>query len=155
MPKMVDHSDTGNPYIIFGRNLAEAREAAKLTQEMLARIVNLPLDEIIRMEEGDGIPLFPVIFDLAKAVSKKGIDLLKGTPMGELFQMIGVIGVDVIEELLNKYDDDILENKVLILSEEERKESVIKRAEKFLEDLRQEKIKDGFPDVSRDTFGKN
>jgi transcriptional regulator with XRE-family HTH domain len=152
---MVDHSDTGNPYIIFGRNLAEAREAAKLTQEMLARIVNLPLDEIIRMEEGDGIPLFPVIFDLAKAVSKKGIDLLKGTPMGELFQMIGVIGVDVIEELLNKYDDDILENKVLILSEEERKESVIKRAEKFLEDLRQEKIKDGFPDVSRDTFGKN
>ncbi len=155
MPKMVDHSDTGNPYIIFGRNLAEAREAAKLTQEMLARIVNLPLGEIIRMEEGDGIPLFPVIFDLAKAVSKKGIDLLKGTPMGELFQMIGVIGVDVIEELLNKYDDDILENKVLILSEEERKESVIKRAEKFLEDLRQEKIKDGFPDVSRDTFGKN
>ena len=142
---MVDHSDTGNPYIIFGRNLAEAREAAKLTQEMLARIVNLPLDEIIRMEEGDGIPLFPVIFDLAKAVSKKGIDLLKGTPMGELFQMIGVIGVDVIEELLNKYDDDILENKVLILSEEERKESVIKRAEKFLEDLRQEKkSKTGF-----------
>jgi transcriptional regulator with XRE-family HTH domain len=62
----------------FGRNLAEARGWAGLSQAKLAQQTSLGQAEIARLERGDRYPRLDKIVELAGAVGVQVRDLLYG-----------------------------------------------------------------------------
>jgi DNA-binding XRE family transcriptional regulator len=60
----------------FGRNLAEARDWAGLTQTQLGRAVSLSQVDVSRLERGERCPRLDKVVKLAEAVGVQVRDLL-------------------------------------------------------------------------------
>jgi transcriptional regulator with XRE-family HTH domain len=66
-----------NPiYLDFGRRLRTARREAELTQEALAKRVGLSRTSITNIEQGNQHVGLHLLYELAKAVGVRAVDLL-------------------------------------------------------------------------------
>lgn len=62
----------------FGRNLAEARGWADLSQTQLARLISKNQADVARWERGERVPRLDYVVKLAEAVELQVRDLLYG-----------------------------------------------------------------------------
>ena len=77
----------------FGRNVAKYRSAAGLTENKLARIVNIPVETLRSIERGEMYPSLSTIGKLERELSLEPGSLLEDDPLGQ-----------VMRRLFEKYD---------------------------------------------------
>ncbi len=112
----------------LGNNIRKYREAKKLSLEKLARISNISSGFLEKIENGKTYPHLEIIDRLAQSLDVSVSDLWKGDKISEAFhELVDAFDVDEILKGLRKMSD---------------------RGNRF------QKGK-GYPDVDKDTFGKN